>query len=80
MILGAFVYGNMVGLIPFGSFSERYGGKWVFFLGSLLSSVLTILTPTGASLGIVAISIVRASQGVGHVSSQTVLTVVNVVS
>jgi hypothetical protein len=38
-------------LILGGFFSEKYGGKWFLGLGSLVTSVFTLLTPVAAKWG-----------------------------
>ena len=68
LILGSFFYGNIIGQIPGGLLAERFGGKWVFLLGILFASIVTILTPLGASLGVGAFIGLRALQGLGNVS------------
>ncbi len=70
--MGSFFYGNIAGQIPGGMLAERFGGKWIFLLGIMFSSIVTILTPLGASMGIEAFITLRALQGLGHVSKQNV--------
>jgi len=47
-ILGAFFYGYLVMQIPGGWLSERFGAKWVFGLGTLFTSLFSLLMPIGA--------------------------------
>lgn len=51
IILGAFYYGYVVTQIPGGFLAEKYGGKWVFGLGTFIPAVLTLLTPLAAKAG-----------------------------
>jgi MFS family permease len=44
-ILSAFFYGYIVTQIPGGYLATRYGGKYVFGIGVLCSSILNIITP-----------------------------------
>ena len=58
-ILGAFFWGYVCTQIPGGMLAERYGGKLVFGLGILVTSVFTILTPLAAQGGFVLLIICR---------------------
>ena len=48
VILSAFFYGYMLTQIPGGYLAEKYGGKWLFGVGILLTAVLTLLSPAAA--------------------------------
>ena len=50
-ILGAFFWGYILTQIPGGVLAERFGGRLVFGLGILVTSVFTILTPLAARGG-----------------------------
>ena len=58
-ILGAFFWGYVCTQIPGGMLAERYGGKLIFGLGILVTSVFTILTPLAARGGFVLLIICR---------------------
>ena len=45
-ILGALFYGNIISQIPAGILAELIGGKVIFGLAILTSSIMTLLTPT----------------------------------
>ena len=45
--------------------SEKYGGKWVFGIGCLLSAILTLATPLAADAGIEVLVALRALEGLG---------------
>ena len=64
--MGAFFYGYVATQIPGGFLAERYGGKWVFGLGTLCTAVLTLLTPLAASGGIGWFMALRVVEGVGE--------------
>lgn len=48
LILGCFFYGYVLTQIPGGRAAEKFGGKWIFGCGILLTSVFTILMPFAA--------------------------------
>ena len=50
-ILGSFFYGYILSQVVGGFIATRYGGKHVFGVGVLMTSVLTILTPFAARQG-----------------------------
>lgn len=47
-ILGAFFYGYICTQIVGGRLAERFGGKWIYGLGVLVTTVFTLLTPWAA--------------------------------
>ncbi|RUS79713.1 hypothetical protein EGW08_012521 [Elysia chlorotica] len=65
-ILGAFFYGYMVSQLPGGWLATRYGGKRVFGLGVLCTSVLTLLTPLAARSSIYLFIALRVVEGIGE--------------
>ncbi|KAK3802944.1 hypothetical protein RRG08_051700 [Elysia crispata] len=65
-ILGAFFYGYMVSQIPGGWLATRYGGKRVFGLGVLCTSVLTLLTPLAARTSLYLLIALRVVEGIGE--------------
>ena len=46
----------------------RYGGKWLFGLGVLCTTILTLLTPLAAKAGVGWLMAVRVMEGIGEVS------------
>ncbi|CAF1524391.1 unnamed protein product [Rotaria magnacalcarata] len=50
LVLGAFFYGYISTQIIGGNLAERFGGKWIFGGGILISSILTLLTPLAARI------------------------------
>jgi len=44
-ILGSLFYGNIISQIPAGILAEAMGGKHIFGIGVLVSSIVTLLTP-----------------------------------
>ena len=68
-ILGAFFYGYILTQVPGGWLAERFGGKWLFGVGILCTSVLTLLTPLAARTHVYALVAVRVMEGVGEVGS-----------
>ena len=67
-VLAAFFYGYLVTQIPGGLLAQRVGGKWVFGLGVLITSVLTTLTPFAADTSIWLLVALRVLEGLSEVS------------
>lgn len=44
-ILGSFYIGYLIGQVPAGIIADIWGPRWVFAIGTIASSVLSILTP-----------------------------------
>lgn len=65
-ILGSFFYGYLVTQIPGGRMAELFGGKWLFGIGVLCTSVLTLLTPIAARWGVGALIVLRVLEGLGE--------------
>ena len=68
IILGAFFYGYIITQIPGGYLAEKYGGKWLFGIGVLVTAILTLLTPVAANAGVSAFIAVRVLMGLGEVT------------
>lgn len=66
IILGAFFYGYVITQIPGGYLADRFGGKFLLGLGILVTSVLTLLTPLAAELGVPYLVTLRALEGFGE--------------
>ena len=62
-ILGSFFYGYVVTQIPGGRMAEVFGGKWIFGIGILITSVFTLLTPLAANYSFIALIVVRVIEG-----------------
>lgn len=65
-ILGSFFYGYIVTQIPGGYMASRIGGKLLLGLGILGTAVFTLFTPLAADLGVVALIVLRALEGLGE--------------
>uniref|UniRef100_A0A061QHU2 Sialin n=1 Tax=Cupiennius salei TaxID=6928 RepID=A0A061QHU2_CUPSA len=65
-ILGAFFYGYIITQLPGGFFSEKFGAKWMFGGGILVTAVLSLLTPIAASWGTAPFIAVRVIEGLGE--------------
>lgn len=68
LILSSFYYGYVLTHIPGGILSQKFGGKYTLGLGFLSTALLTLLTPTVAHYGPVAMIVLRFMEGVGEVS------------
>lgn len=66
-ILAAFFYGYFITQIPGGRIAELFGGKWLFGIGILVPSVLTLLTPAAARLGYGVLIALRVVEGLVEV-------------
>lgn len=68
LILGSFFYGYVVTQLPGGWFAARFGAKYLFGLGVLCTSVLTMFTPAAAHHSVGMLVLVRVLEGLGEVS------------
>ncbi|XP_060061373.1 sialin isoform X3 [Erinaceus europaeus] len=65
-ILGSFFYGYIITQIPGGYLASKVGGKLLLGFGILGTSVLTLFTPIAADLGVIALVVLRALEGLGE--------------
>ena len=72
IVLGSFFYGYILTQIPGGWIATRYGGKVVFGVGVLTTTVLTLVTPLAARLSVWALVVVRILEGIGEVGHQPI--------
>ena len=61
-----FFYGYVATQVPGGRLAEVLGGKWLFGLGVLVTSVLTVLTPLAARTNLTLFLVVRVVEGLGE--------------
>ncbi|GIY75444.1 putative inorganic phosphate cotransporter [Caerostris extrusa] len=66
VVLGAFFYGYVITQVPGGLIAEKYGAKWLFGIGMLLTSLFTLLTPLAARWSVWALVVVRVIEGLGE--------------
>ena len=57
----------MITQIPGGYLSEKYGGKWLFGVGTFVTAFFTLLTPVAAKGGLTSLIVVRILMGLGEV-------------
>ena len=69
LVLGSFFYGYILTQVPGGYLGERYGGKWLYGVGVLCTSVFTLLTPIAARIHVYVFLAVRILEGIGEVST-----------
>lgn len=67
-VLSSFFYGYLFTQIPGGWIATRFGGKYVFGIGVLVTSVLTLITPQMAYINLWALIAVRVVIGFFEVS------------
>ncbi|KAF8787062.1 Sialin like protein [Argiope bruennichi] len=63
LVLGSFYFGYVVTQIPGGIAAEKYGAKWLFGIGILITAVFSLLTPMCARWSVWALIIARAIEG-----------------
>ena len=68
-MLSSFFYGYIFTQIPGGWIATRFGGKYVFGIGVLVTSLLTLITPQMAYINIWALVAVRVVIGFFEVST-----------
>ncbi|GFT26278.1 hypothetical protein NPIL_341881 [Nephila pilipes] len=66
MVLGAFFYGYVITQIPGGFIAEKYGAKWLYGAGMLLTITFTLLTPVAARWSVWALVAARVMEGIGE--------------
>jgi ACS family sodium-dependent inorganic phosphate cotransporter-like MFS transporter 5 len=75
LILGSFFWGYVISQVPGGLLAERFGGKWPFGIGMLITALFTLLTPWAARQGKEVLILLRIIQGLGEVRSILCLTI-----
>ncbi|GBN13899.1 Sialin [Araneus ventricosus] len=76
IILGAFFYGYFITQLPGGLLSEKFGAKWVFGLGILITAICSLLTPLAASTGEASMIAARVLGGLAEGVTFPAITVV----
>ncbi|GFS35976.1 putative inorganic phosphate cotransporter [Trichonephila inaurata madagascariensis] len=66
LVLGAFFYGYVITQIPGGLIAEKYGAKWLYGAGMLLTTIFTLLTPIAARWSVWALVVARVIEGIGE--------------
>ncbi|XP_054720122.1 putative inorganic phosphate cotransporter [Uloborus diversus] len=66
LILGSFFYGNIITQIPGGMAAEKWGAKWLFGIGVLVTAIFTLLTPLAARWNVYALIAARIMEGLGE--------------
>ena len=66
-LLGAFFCGYILTQVPGGWLAHRFGAKYVFGIGILMTALLTLLTPIAADISVWALVVVRALEGLFEV-------------
>lgn len=67
VILESFFYGYVITQLPGGFFAEKFGAKWLFGGGVLVTAILSLITPLAANWGTGAFITVRVLEGLGEV-------------
>ena len=62
-ILSSFFYGYIFTQIPGGYLAGKYGGRYIFGVGVLMTAILTLLTPLAAEIHIGALIALRVVEG-----------------
>ncbi|KAK9887994.1 hypothetical protein WA026_000283 [Henosepilachna vigintioctopunctata] len=66
IVLGSFFYGYVCTQIPGGRLAEMFGGKLVYGLGVVVTSIFTILSPIAARINFPLFIFVRVLEGMGE--------------
>jgi len=66
LVLGVFSWGYMASQIPSGIMAERFGGKYIFGFGVLLTGLFNLLTPLAARSSLPALYTVRVLTGIAE--------------
>lgn len=62
-MLAAFFYGYAVMQVPGVWLATRFGAKYVFGIGIVMTAVLTLLTPLAAQISVWALVALRVAEG-----------------
>ena len=68
-MLGSFFYGYLLTQIPGGLLAARFGGRWVYGIGIVMTAVLTLFTPLAARTSVYLLIALRATEGFFEVHS-----------
>ncbi|XP_071038093.1 putative inorganic phosphate cotransporter [Parasteatoda tepidariorum] len=62
-IVGSYFYGYIVTQIPGGLLAERYGAKWIYGIGILMTTLFSFLTPIAARWNVWSLVALRVAMG-----------------
>ena len=62
-ILSSFYFGSIITQVPGGWLAERYGGRWIFGIGIVMTAVLTLFTQLATYWHIGALIALRVAEG-----------------
>ncbi|GFR17042.1 hypothetical protein TNCT_351601, partial [Trichonephila clavata] len=65
-ILSAFYYGYVITQLPGGILCKRFGAKWFFAAGVLMTTGLYMFIPLAANLGVIVFVTIRIMEGLGQ--------------
>ena len=68
MVLGSFFYGYVVSQLLGGLVTDKFGGKWVFGIGTFIAAILALCSPFAAKCGIWVYITLRIIQGLSVVN------------
>ena len=63
LVLGSFFYGYVATQLPGGRLAEIFGGKWIFGIGILMTSVFPVIMPWAAKQSFGLLIAVRVIEG-----------------
>ncbi len=67
-LLSAFFCGYILTQIPGGWLAHKYGAKYVYGIGIVMTAIFTLLTPIAADISVWALVAVRALEGLFEVT------------
>ncbi len=66
-VIGSLQIGTTMTLIPGGLLADRYGGKNIIAISTLMAGILTLCVPAAANLGLQILIVVRILKGMAQV-------------
>ena len=69
-LLAAFFCGYILTQVPGGYLAQRFGAKYIFGVGVVMTAVLTIVTPLAADVNVWCLGIVRVLEGIFEVRNK----------
>ena len=68
LVLGSFFYGYVASQLFGGLVTDKFGGKWVFGIGTFIEAILALCSPLVAKSGTGAYITLRIIQGLSEVN------------
>ena len=69
-LLAAFFCGYILTQVPGGYLAQRFGAKYIFGVGVVMTAVLTLVTPLAADVNVWCLAVVRVLEGIFEVRNK----------